>query len=120
MTVTNSSTNSYTANALNQYTAVGGLNPIYDENGNLSFDGSTWNYFYDRENRLIEAEKSVGGGPSISYWYDAFNRLIQRTQGANVTRFYYDDRWRLIAEYDGSGNLLANTCMARRLTSRCG
>jgi hypothetical protein len=33
------STVSYTANALNQYTAVGAVRPTYDANGNLTGDG---------------------------------------------------------------------------------
>ncbi len=34
------STVSYTANTLNQYTAVGAVTPSYDANGNLTFDGT--------------------------------------------------------------------------------
>jgi YD repeat-containing protein len=34
VTLTNSGTVSYSANALNQYTNVGGLTPSYDTNGN--------------------------------------------------------------------------------------
>lgn len=33
-------TTSYTANALNQYTAVGGASPTHDKNGNLTSDGT--------------------------------------------------------------------------------
>jgi RHS repeat-associated protein len=41
------------------------------------------------------------------HWhYDAFNRLVERAVGASVTRFYYDDQWRLIAEYDGNDALV--------------
>jgi RHS repeat-associated protein len=100
--VINAGTTTYAANELNQYTNVGGALPTYDDNGNLTFDG-TWTYTYDRENRLVQAANDQ---MTISYTYDAFNRLIERAVGASVTRFYYDDRWRLIAEYDGNDALV--------------
>ena len=46
------STVSYTANALNQYTAVGAVTPSYDGNSNLTSDG-TFTFGYDAENRLV-------------------------------------------------------------------
>src|SRR5207253_8405429 len=45
---------SYSANSLNQYTAVGAAAPSYDGNGNLTVDG-TFTYTYDAENRLVSA-----------------------------------------------------------------
>ena len=45
------STVRYTANILDQYTAVGAVTPTYDGNGNLTFDG-TLTYGYDAESRL--------------------------------------------------------------------
>jgi hypothetical protein len=53
------STVSYTAYALNQYTAVGAVAPSYDGNGNLTFDG-TFTFGYDAENRLASASGAVG------------------------------------------------------------
>ena len=51
----NSETNSYTANSLNQYTAVAAwANPVYDADGNMTSDG-TFSYSYDAENRLLAA-----------------------------------------------------------------
>jgi hypothetical protein len=47
-----------TANAVNQYTAVGSATPTWDANGNLTYDG-TFTYAYDAENRLVAAS---GGG----------------------------------------------------------
>src|SRR5204863_54836 len=44
----------YTANSLNQYTAVTGLAPAYDANGNLTGDG-TYGYGYDADNRMTSA-----------------------------------------------------------------
>jgi RHS repeat-associated protein len=102
VTFTNSGTVNYTANALNQYSAVGNTTPTYDGNGNLTFDGA-WTYTYDRENRLVQAANDQ---MTVTYRYDAFNWLIERAVGASVTRFYYDDQWRLIAEYDGNDALV--------------
>jgi len=50
------STVSYTANNLDQYSAVGSVTPTYDGNGNLTFDG-VFTYGYDAENRLISAAR---------------------------------------------------------------
>jgi hypothetical protein len=44
----------HTANALNQYTAVGPVTPTYDANGNLTSDG-TFTSGYDARNRLTSA-----------------------------------------------------------------
>jgi YD repeat-containing protein len=49
----------YTANALNQYSAVGAVTPSYDNNGNLTSDG-TFTYCYDAENRLTKIIQGVG------------------------------------------------------------
>lgn len=57
------STVSYTADALNRYTAVGAVTPTYDGNSNLTSDG-TFTLGYDAENRLISA---VGAGNTASY-----------------------------------------------------
>jgi YD repeat-containing protein len=104
VTATNSGTTVYIPNELNQYTNVGGALPTYDDNGNLTYDGSVWTYTYDRENRLTEADSLSA---TVHYVYDAFNRLVWRTQAASETRFYYDDQWRVIAEYDENDSLVA-------------
>ena len=73
------STVSYTANALNQSTAVGAVTPSYDGNGNLTSDG-TFTFGYDAENRLTSA---VGAGNTASYAYDAQGR--RKTKAVNGT-----------------------------------
>ena len=50
-------TSSYMTNALNQYTAVGGVSYTYDDNGNMTYDGANL-YSYDPENRLTTVEKA--------------------------------------------------------------
>ncbi len=62
------STVSYTANNLDQYTAVGAVSPTYDGNGNLTFDG-TFTYGYDAESRLTSVTQ--GGTTVATYAYDA-------------------------------------------------
>lgn len=92
---------SYATNGLNQYMSAGPASFGYDGNGNLTSDGSN-NYAYDRENRLIQAS----GGSSVAMTYDPNGRLFQTSGGTQgTTQFLYDGD-ALVAEYDGSGNLL--------------
>ncbi|MEQ7874296.1 RHS repeat-associated core domain-containing protein [Sphingomonas sp. ASV193] len=91
---------SYGVNGLNQYISAGSATFIYDANGNLIGDGSA-TYLYDIENRLV----SAGGTLNATLSYDPLGRLYQVTSGAATTRFLYDGD-ELVAEYDGSGNLL--------------
>ncbi|MGA9866446.1 MAG: RHS repeat-associated core domain-containing protein [Acetobacteraceae bacterium] len=78
---------SYTANNVNQYTAIGAAVPTYDSNGNLTFDGTN-HYTYDTENRLVSATVP---GHSIAYAYDPEGRLGQETVDSGTpTSFYYD------------------------------
>src|SRR5271154_4428792 len=58
------STINYTANSLDQYSAVGSVTPTYDGNGNLTFDG-TFTYGYDAENR--QTSVSQGSSAVASY-----------------------------------------------------
>ncbi|WP_338426905.1 RHS repeat domain-containing protein [Sphingopyxis kveilinensis] len=90
----------YTANGLNQYTAAGPAAFAYDANGNLTSDGST-TYVYDIENRLV----SASGATNATLRYDPLGRLYETVGGGASTRFLYDGD-QLVAEYDGTGNLL--------------
>jgi len=91
------STTSYTAGALNRYTAVGAVTPTYDGNSNLTFDG-TFNLGYDAENRLISAS---GAGNTASYAFDAQGRRKTKTVNG-TTVFVTDADNREVLEYDGS------------------
>ena len=93
---------SYTANDLNQYTAVGAASLAYDNNGNLTDDGA-FDYEYDIFNRLIRVEEN-----SITiaeYGYDYAGKRIVKNVGGAVTKYAYDGD-QVIAEYDGSDTLL--------------
>ncbi len=95
---------SYTANSLNQYTAVGSVSPTYDGNGNLTYDG-TFTYSYDAENRMISAN---GTGLTASYAYDAQGRRKSKTVNGTTTYFVTDASNREVLEYNGSSGAIAN------------
>ena len=90
----------YTSNGLNQLTASGAITPTYDARGNLTSAGAT-TYAYNSENMLL----SASGGTSATLSYDPGLRLQQIGGGGVTTRFQYDGL-DLIAEYDGSNQLL--------------
>lgn len=96
------STVSYTANNLDQYTAVGAVTPTYDGNGNLTFDG-TFTYGYDAENRLISAS---GAGNSATYTYDAQGRRKSKTVNGTTTIFLQDPQARALLDYDGASGAI--------------
>jgi YD repeat-containing protein len=91
------STVSYTANDMNQYTAVDSVTPTYDANGNLTYDG-TFTYTYDAENRLVAAS---GAGNTVSYAYDGLGRRKSKTVNGTTT-LYVSDGDREVLEYDGA------------------
>jgi RHS repeat-associated protein len=90
----------YAVNGLNQYTSAGPASFTYDDNGNLTSDGTN-SYTYDVENRLVQA---VNGGVATNLTYDPSGRLFEVAKGSADTRFLYDGD-ALVAEYDGSGTL---------------
>jgi RHS repeat-associated protein len=90
---------SYTANSLDQYTAVGSVTPTYDGNGNLTFDG-TFAYGYDAENRLISASQS--GTTVATYAYDAQGNRKSKTLGSATTITLIGTDKRAILDYDGT------------------
>jgi RHS repeat-associated protein len=98
------STVSYTANNLDQYSAVGPVTPTYDGNGNLIFDG-TFIYGYDAENRLISA---VGAGNTAAYTYDAQGRRKSKTVNGTTTIFVQDPQGRALLDYDGASGTIQN------------
>lgn len=93
---------SYTANAVNQYTAVGTVSPTYDANGNLTNDG-TFSYTYDAENRLVSAS---GAGNTASYASDAQGRRKLKTVNGTTTVYVTDADGREVLEYDGASGAL--------------
>ena len=98
------STVSYTANNVDQYSAVGSVTPTYDGNGNLTFDG-TFTYGYDAENRLISAS---GAGNTATYAYDAQGRRKSKTVNGATTIFVQDPQGRALLDYDGASGAIQN------------
>lgn len=90
--------NSYSTNALNQYTQMGAATLTYDANGNLTGDG-VWTYRYDEENRLRQA---VGPGMTVDYGYDPDGRRRSKSVNGTVTYFVSDGANEL-AELSSSG-----------------
>jgi RHS repeat-associated protein len=86
-----SATTNYTANGLNQYTAVGGATVANDARGNMTSDGAQ-TYAYDFDNRLT----SASGGATLTY--DPGSRLFEVASGSGTRGFLYDGP-RVIAEY---------------------
>jgi RHS repeat-associated protein len=90
------STDTYTTNNLNQYTARNSSPAVYSPKGAIktAFDGST--YTYDNQNRLRTATK---GTSTETFQYDGLNRQVSRTIGAASPVYNVYDGWNLIAEY---------------------
>jgi RHS repeat-associated protein len=89
-----------TYDGLNRDATIAAMTGGYDKNGNLTFDGAR-TFAYDAENRLV----SESGPVAMSLAYDPLGRLQQSTINGTVTQFLYDGE-ALVAEYDGSGNVL--------------
>jgi RHS repeat-associated protein len=98
-------TQDYSTNNLNQYTAIDGLAPRYDLNGNMTFDGMN-NVVYDYANRPVRFENVAF---IVDVTYDALGRRLQKkvtTKASGETRIegYILDGVRVISDLDESGN----------------
>lgn len=91
----------YTTNGINQYTAAGTASFGYDNNGNLTSDGTS-TYNYDIENRLVTR---VAGGVTTTLRYDPLGRLYEVASSTGTTRFLHDGD-ALVGEYGTAGTLL--------------
>jgi RHS repeat-associated protein len=91
---------SYVPDGLNRYATVAGTQYAYDTRGNMTSDGTN-GYTYDVENRLLTAS----GPTAVALSYDPLGRLQQTMVGTTPTQYLYDGV-NLVAEYDGSGNVL--------------
>jgi RHS repeat-associated protein len=106
---TTASSISYTANNLDQYTAVGSASPTYDVNGNLTNDG-TYSYCYNTESRLTKIlSAGTCASPTTivaSYAYDAQGRRKSKTVASSTTTYVTDADNREVLEYDGSSGVV--------------
>lgn len=101
----NGAPTSYSVNNLNQITAVNATNFVYDDRGNLVFDGFFYKT-YDAENRLLKDSSSPAG--VVSYGYDALNRRVRKTVNGNTFKYTYGG-FAQLEERDGANQLLNRT-----------
>lgn len=91
----------YTANLLNQYTAVNEDTPAYDADGNM-LTNAGWSYTWNSENRLVKAEK---GTAKLEFAYDYQGRRMFKKvyDGDTLVKHekYLYNGYKLIAVYDG-------------------
>jgi RHS repeat-associated protein len=84
---TNGTTQTRTANQQNEITGMSGAGTIcYDNNGNLTADGSGNTFVYDAWNHLVAVNN--GGSTLASYNYDGLGRRITETHGSTTTDLY--------------------------------
>ena len=93
----------YALDGLNRVTNAGQATINYDGKGEITGDGAGGVFGYNSHNWMTSA--TPAGGAAASLTYDALGRLYSVAQGSTTTQFLYDGS-DIIAEYDGSGNLL--------------
>jgi RHS repeat-associated protein len=81
-------TTSYTDNAYNQYTAVGGVSRSHDANGNVTDDG-TYTYAYNYKNLIVKATRKSDSVVVGEYKYDALGRRVEKTVSGATYRYIY-------------------------------
>ena len=97
---TDGTTQTRTANAQNEITAISGATtPTYDANGNMTTDETGRQFAYDAWNRL-KVVKSSGGVVLETLGYDAISRRITAVAGT-TTDLYYSANWQVLEERVG-------------------
>ncbi|WP_369603016.1 hypothetical protein [Hahella sp. SMD15-11] len=98
----------WTYNAAHQLTERPGVNYTYNANGHLIraqySNGIERTYTYDASERLIRIEEN--GLLRAEFGYDPFGRRTFKRTPAGTTWYLYSEQG-LAAEYDDSGNLIA-------------
>ncbi len=99
LAINSGATTTYTANNVNQYTAISGFStPVHDPNGNLTFQNGI-TYTWDSENRLLSI---TDGTTTNTFTYDGHHRRVtKRTSVSGLviekTHYLYDG-WNVIEE----------------------
>lgn len=81
--------------AANEQTAFAGAALSYDNNGNLTNDGTN-TYVWDARNRLV----GISGGATASFVYDPLGRRTSKTINSVTSQFAYDGN-NIVAEIGG-------------------
>jgi RHS repeat-associated protein len=120
-TIINSVTTTYTANSLNEYTAVGNMALTYDADGNLiSTKDNTGSatYTYDDQSRLVAA--ATPDGNTWAYQYDPFGNRVASTQNGQKTLYLIDPAGlgSVVGEYNATGSLIDHYTTGLGLASR--
>jgi RHS repeat-associated protein len=120
-TITNGTTINYTTNNVNEYINIGNTTLRYDANGNLISqlkNGVTTTYTYNGVNRLTGVSDSSGN--TWTYTYDALGNRIASSHNGQQTTYLVDPTGlgRIVGQYDGSGNTIANYTYGLGLTSQ--
>ncbi len=97
----NPTTVTYSADIVNQYTAVAGTNRSHDNNGNVADDG-TYLFHYDYRNQMTEAVLKSTSTSVATYRYDPLGRRVEKAVNGGVTTRYVLDGVEVVEEYDGS------------------
>ena len=97
---TDSVTENRTHNNMNELVSMDGAPLTYDDNGNLTDDG-TKTYEYDYENRLVRVTRTSDSAILGEYNYDALGRRVEKQASGATTTYYYDEN-RVIEEQVGS------------------
>ncbi len=90
----------YSSNILNQYLQANDIEYAYDQNGNLTSDGTN-TYSYDDDNQLINI---VLSNETKSFLYDPLGRQVKMASTAESNEFIHKG-FQKIAEYSKSGDL---------------
>jgi RHS repeat-associated protein len=109
----------YSAGAGNQLLTDGTWNYHYDNEGNRMnkvsiANGDAWTYTYDNDNHLTTAIHKDSSGnllETVDYRYDVFGNLLEEDTlipgfATSVSRHAYDSNGQLLADHDGSCNLV--------------
>jgi len=115
------SSQDYSTGALNQYLQAGEAAFTYDENGNRASrtgGSGTTTYQYNYDNRLVRVETSAGD--VWEYTYNALGQRTSVTHNGETKRFAPGlEGWGgAIAEFDGTGNLIASNVIGYGLVAR--
>ena len=76
------------------------IGATYDSAGNTTVNGSSGQYVYDGENKMVEAKDSAGNLIS-RYWYDGDGKRVKKyvPGTGEITIFVYDTSGKTVAEY---------------------